>query len=88
MNPMMGGGPPGMPPPPVAHGLGKKRKATRVVEKLIDDNNGKIFWKRYVNNFYHLFVITREKVKKTLWFVSCLGLMYGFPMALEYFSEQ
>ena len=29
MNPMMGGGGPQMQPPPQAHGLGKKRKATK-----------------------------------------------------------
>ena len=86
MNPMGGGGP-GMAPPPKPHGLGKKRKSVRQLEKIVDDNNGKILWKKSINIMWHYYTIGRDYTKRTLWFFSCLGVMYGFPMALEYMSE-
>ena len=84
---MMGGGGGMGPPQQKPHGLGKKRKAARQLEKIIDDNNGKILWKKSINIMWHYYTIGRDYTKRTLWFMSCLGVMYGFPMALEYMSE-
>ena len=37
---------------------------------------------------YTLFMIVKDFSGKFLWFGSCIGLMYIFPMSFEMFNEQ
>ena len=46
------------------------------------------FFLKPINHMYHLYQITTMFAKKTLWVFSVLGLMYGFPMMIEYMGEQ
>ena len=41
-----------------------------------------------VNKTYQIFFITRNFLKKGMWSISCISLMYAFPMLLEYMAEQ
>ena len=74
--------------------LGGKGKAKKnELPKLVDDSNKKnpkglnIIYKA-INRGYWLFFIVRNFCKKIMWFTSCFGLMYFFPIALEYMGEQ
>ena len=75
----MPGGPPG-------HDAGKKKK--KESPKLIDDNNGqfKFYW--MVNRFYGIWFKTKSYALSSLWYISCLGLMWAFPVAIENMLEQ
>ena len=89
----MMGGPPGMSgmpdaPPIDPISLGKKSGAKKEkLPNLVDDNNGKSLPRLVVNKTYHLYLIVTNFCKKALWFGSCLGLMYFFPMMIEYMGE-
>ena len=68
--------------------LGQKKPKKEALPKLIDDSKRKNVLVTAVNNVYGLFFIVRNFCKKFLWFGSCMGLMYLFPMMIEYTSEQ
>ena len=89
---MMMGGPEGMSGmPPMQHNLGQKKGGPKnTLPKLFADVPGKKlpFWKIFINKGYGLFFIVTDFCKKVLWFGSCIGLMYLFPMMIEYMGEQ
>ena len=69
-------------------GKGKKKE----LPKLIDDTNNKrpkainmLF--SMVNKGYQLYYIVTDFCKKIMWFGSCVGLMYFFPIFMEYMGE-
>ena len=78
---MFGGGMPGGPP----QGAGKKKKEQ---PKLIDDNNGqfKFYW--MINRFYGIWFKAKSYCLSSMWYISCLGLMWAFPVAIENMMEQ
>ena len=88
MQPGPGGMPGGAPPmEPLSLGQNKGKK-TNAIPKLIDDSIHPTLLKSIVNKSYQLFFITRSFCKKIMWFGSCFGLMFMFPMMIEYMSEQ
>ena len=89
---MMMGGPEGMAPGmPMQHNLGQKKGTKKSsLPKIYEEVPGvKLpFWKIIINRGYGLYFIVTDFCKKVLWFGSCIGLMYLFPMMLEYMGEQ
>ena len=82
------GGPPGGAPPVPQMELGKGKGKVKELPKLFDDNNGKHLVKSVLNKGYQLYFIVKSFCLKLLWFGSCMGLMFLFPMGIEYMSEQ
>ena len=41
-----------------------------------------------INRCYGTYFVITSWTKKVLWFCSCMGLMFVFPMAIEYMGEQ
>ena len=84
---MMQGGAGGMPqggPEP----LKLQKKKPKVLPKLLDDKNGKYLPYLFINRGYQFYILCRDWTKSGLWMLSCFGLMFMFPMALEYMGEQ
>ena len=91
---MFGGGMPGGPSagPPGAGGpdmFGKgAKKVKKELPKLIDDDSGKNILKVSINKVYNLYIIVNRFFKSSLWFISCMSMMYLFPIGLEYYQHQ
>ena len=88
------GGPPGQMPPIEGLKLGQKGKGKKSeLPKLVDDCNKKnskglnIIY-GFINRGYQLYFIVSNFCKRIMWWGSCVSLMYMFPMAIEYMSEQ
>ena len=68
-----------------------KKKTGSTVErkfgKLIQNDKGNFIY-RMINGFYGVFMIVKDFGFKLLWFGSCVGLMFLFPMSFEMFNEQ
>ena len=88
---MFKGAPPGMSTAEAVAGTGvdkNKRKSQYNLKDICEKETlKKYFFLSPINRMYHLYQITTMFAKKTLWVLSCLGLMYGFPMMLEYMGE-
>ena len=85
--PMLGGQPmggPGFEP----MDLGKNPIKKEQLPKLIDDSKNKSILVTMVNKTYQLFFIVRSFLKRIMWCSSCIGLMYLFPISLEYMAEK
>ena len=46
------------------------------------------FYHKIVNFGYNMFMIVKDFTGKLLWFGSCFGFMFLFPMTFEIFCEQ
>ena len=71
--------------------VGQKRNKKVTIPKLIEtETNNKIGKMMFntINRGYALFFIVRKFCKSTLWVMSCFGLMFLFPMMIEYTNEQ
>ena len=55
--------------------------------KLIKEDKGNYLYK-FINMGYSLFMIVKDFSFRMLWFGSCVGLMFVFPMSFEMFNEQ
>ena len=88
----MGPGGPGGPGGPEMDPVGQKRSKKATIPKLIEETatNNKIgkMLLQTVNRGYALFYIVRKFCKSSLWMLSCFGLMFMFPMMIEYTNEQ
>ena len=80
------GGMPGMPqeqPKPKAD----PNKVPKLMDPQSQKNKGMRLIASAVNAVYAVFFITRKFSKNILWVGSCFGLMFLFPMMLEYTAE-
>ncbi len=67
-----------------------KKKGGKLGLKEIWDKKTmeKHFYLKPINTIYQLYQITTLFVKKGAWMFSCMSLMYGLPMMIEYMGEQ
>ena len=84
---MQPGAPPGM-GGPIAKGQKKKAGAYNLKDIVAKETLKKHFYLKPLNHCYHLYQITTMFAKKGLWVFSCMALMYGLPMMIEYMGEQ
>ena len=64
----------------------KITKAEKKYGKLIENDKGRI-WVKMINGFYGVFMIVKDFSFKILWFGSCVGLMFIFPMSFEMYND-
>ena len=64
-----------------------KRKGKKEGPKLLDDNNGKFKFYWMINRFYGIWFKAKSYCMSSLWYISCLGLMWAFPVAIENMLE-
>ena len=84
---MQQGPPPGMGGP--IQKPGKKAGGKYNLKDIADKETlKKHFYLKPFNHCYHLYQITQMFVKKGAWVMSCMALMYGLPMMIEYMGEQ
>ena len=74
---------------PMIKGGAKKKGGAYNLKDIVDkDTLKKHFYLKPFNHCYHLYQITSMFVKKGCWVFSCMALMYGLPMMIEYMGEQ